>query len=427
MLKIKVDRLLFVLLIFLIIYNPPIGPIKALLVLFPISSVYILLNFNYIKSNFKSIINGYVLWLFLFLYVLLVALCNDNSPAFLQSFIYILAAVIPSSIMVTALMRKSKRDFRYFIDTILYSGLIQCFVSLMSFFDNNVKNILVRLMINGRVFQEDTYSAYMQNIRLFGFSTGLTFGMPAVQAFLAIVSLYLAISNKYSKKYYIMIPLFSFSGIVNARSSLIIMGIGIVALLFAFPQNKVEKGLNRCFKIFMIIILALISTVAGVHVLKTISPTTYIWIEEGFLQIVMLFYGDTSFGYFSYLVDSDRWVLPSGLGFLFGYGIRVLGPNPTNVTTDIGYVNDIYFGGIVYSAILYLLMLKYILSFRRFEENKYPGFNKFLLLFFLASFIVLNFKGYIFDLNNFFVLFIIIAVFISSRVSCQLKTKTRIE
>ena len=90
-----------------------------------------------------------------------------------------------------------------------------------------------------------------------------------------------------------------------------------------------------------------------------------------------------------------------------------MNPNDTGIFTDIGYVNDIAFGGIFYAVILYMMMLRYTLSIRKHRDVVYPSINRFLCIFFLGSFIVLNYKGYVFDLNNFFALFIMIVVFCS--------------
>ncbi len=414
MIKLKTDRLLLVIIAFMMIYNPPIGPIKSLLVVFPIAGFYILLNYRYVKNNFHKIINQYLVWMLLFIYIFVVALCNDNPPAFLQSFIYVLASVIPASIMITCMIDKKGYDLHYYIDTILYAGLIQCVLSIAAFFNRGIKDVLLRLMISGGLFQNDTYSAYMVNLRLFGFSTGLTFGMPSVQAFLAIIALYMAINNKRSVKYYIMIPLFAFSGIINARSSLIIIGIGVIAIALSLSAGNTVKKIAR---ILGIIVLAVVLINVGLSILRTLSPTTHTWIEEGIAQISMFFRGDTTSGYFSYVGDDSRWDLPSGLNLIFGYGIRVLNRNKLNILTDIGYINDIYFGGLIYAVILYTLMIKYVMSLNKYRFSNGSTLNKFLYISFMASFIVLNVKGYVFDLNNFFVLFVMIAIFNSGYAS----------
>ncbi|MCR5420819.1 MAG: hypothetical protein K6E98_07430 [Lachnospiraceae bacterium] len=309
---------------------------------------------------------------------------------------------------------KKGYDLHYYIDTILYAGLIQCVLSIAAFFNRGIKDVLLRLMISGGLFQNDTYSAYMVNLRLFGFSTGLTFGMPSVQAFLAIIALYMAINNKRSVKYYIMIPLFAFSGIINARSSLIIIGIGVIAIALSLSAGNTVKKIAR---ILGIIVLAVVLINVGLSILRTLSPTTHTWIEEGIAQISMFFRGDTTSGYFSYVGDDSRWDLPSGLNLIFGYGIRVLNRNKLNILTDIGYINDIYFGGLIYAVILYTLMIKYVMSLNKYRFSNGSTLNKFLYISFMASFIVLNVKGYVFDLNNFFVLFVMIAIFNSGYAS----------
>lgn len=364
---------------------------------------------------FHKVILGYLAWLILFVYVVLVAFINDNPASSLKSFIYILAAVIPTCIMITSLIKKSKNNFYYLIDTILYAGLIQCSLSIASFLIKSLKNVLVAWMIAGGVFEDDTYSTYVQNLRLFGFSTGLTFGMPAVQAFLAIVALYMAINHKgNSIRYFIMVPLFAFSGIVNARTAIVIMGVGLGALLFSFSDKGTANIQRKALRIVGIIIIGIVCIAIGLKLIKFLSPNTYIWIDEGISQISRFFNRDTSSGYFSYVTNKDKWSIPNGLGFFFGTGIRVLNPNKYGVITDIGYVNDIYLGGLVYALLIYALIIKYTFQIRMSKCINCPGLSRFLSVFFIASFLVLNYKGYVFDLNNFFVLFILIVVFCAS-------------
>lgn len=414
----KMDRIVLVIVVFMLIYNPPIWHYKSLLVLFAISAVYIVINFNNIQRMFRKVILGYCAWLLMFIYIALVAFLNNNPASYLKSFIYILAAVIPTSVMITSIIKKKGLDFHYLLDTILYAGLFQCGLAISAFFIRRIKNVLVALMISGGVFKDDTYSAYMQNLRLFGFSTGLTYGMPAVQAFLAIIALYLAINKKGKAiKYFLMVPLFAFSGIINARTSIVIMGIGMIALAVSFSNKNTASAKIKALRIVGIAIIGIISIIFGLWLIKTLSPNTYIWIDEGISQISRFFNRDTSSGYFSYVTDKDQWSIPSGLDLFLGTGIRVLDPNKYGVSTDIGYVNDLYFGGILYSLLLYVLIAKYHLQIRLSKCISSPGLSRFLSLFFLASFIVLNYKGYVFDLNNFFVLFVLIVVFCVSSSS----------
>lgn len=409
----KAERCLLVVILFMMIYNPPIGRIKSLLVLAPFSVIYIIFNYRYILMNFKSVITGYFVWTLLLFYILLVAVLNNKPPENVRSYIYILVSVIPTSMMITSIIKKRGNDLFYYIDTILYAGLIQCFLSFAAFFSGSIKNFFVNLMINGRVFAEDTYGEYMASLRLFGFSTGLTFGMPVVQGFLAVLALYFAINRKHSLKYYLMVVLFAFSGVINARSTIVVLGLGSAIALLTFQQNDIGIVMNRILKILGVAILALILISFGLSILKKTSYNTFVWFEEGIEQIKMFFYGDTSSGYFSYIADSERWKLPSGLNLLFGMNRRVLGAEDFSVMSDIGYVNDIYFGGLFYAVILYTMMVKYIIQLRRSRE--YNGFGKFLSIVFFCLFIILNFKVYVFDLNNFFVLFVMIAVYISRK------------
>lgn len=411
--KTIIDRCEIVAVIFMLMYNPPIWKTKSLLVLAIVSCVYIILNYRYIIRLFGRVLQQYIVWIPLFIYLFVVALSNNNKPLSLQSFIYLLIAVIPTSIMLTALVYKKGYDFQYYLDSILYAGLLQCIISILAFFSPGLKNILVNMMIAGKVFQDGTYSSYIMNLRIFGFSTGLTFGMPALHAFLAVIAFYLATNNqKKSVKYYIMVPLFAFSGVINARTTVIIIGVGLIAYLIC--NYNMLGNAKRLLQFVVLSVAIVLIGFIGIVVLDTFSHATYVWFTEGLSQVLGFFSGDTTTGYFSYVTGSGKWIIPKDFNLITGFGIRVMGQNPIGPSTDVGYVNDIFFGGIIYSTIIYSCIVYYsydvLLKYKGYYIN---GFNRFITLYFILSLIVLNFKGYIIDLNNFFVLFIMLTVFCS--------------
>ncbi|MFP3489316.1 hypothetical protein R0K20_17130, partial [Staphylococcus sp. SIMBA_130] len=87
------------------------------------------------------------------------------------------------------------------------------------------------------------------------------------------------------------------------------------------------------------------------------------------------------------------------MGVLFGEGERILSSNDSGVRSDIGYINDIWLGGIFYSFLLYVFFLLLIRDIGRYN-NENIRIGKFLYFLLLGTFIVSNIKGYIFVMNN---------------------------
>ena len=90
-----------------------------------------------------------------------------------------------------------------------------------------------------------------------------------------------------------------------------------------------------------------------------------------------------------YLI-SDRLFFPEGIGLLFGTGSRVFG-NLTQgvVSSDIGFVNDIFMGGIIYIFILYGAYYMLIASSISKKQN-------LLKIILVIALLVANWKGELF-------------------------------
>ena len=129
--------------------------------------------------------------------------------------------------------------------------------------------------------------------------------------------------------------------------------------------------------------------------------------KEGFKDIEALLKRDTdNKGYYSYISNNDRYVLPnSSLGLFFGEGISIAGGrNKYGVYSDIGFVNDIWTGGLIYLVCVYCYM--FIQLKRLCTRNNV--LSLFIFVYFTGLILILNFKGRIFSMNSFlnFIIFL---------------------
>src|SRR5699024_10427956 len=152
----------------------------------------------------------------------------------------------------------------------------------------------------------------------------------------------------------ISIVAISFAAIINARTSLIIFMIGILSFLLF--QNK--KYWTRILLFMTISLLVVLPVLNGPIVLNT-SNQTFVWVINGFNEIVNFISGNSvDSGYFAYITERNVYELPKGLGLLFGTGNRTMGgANYLGVSSDVGYINDIWLGGILFSLIIYGLFV----------------------------------------------------------------------
>ncbi len=401
-------KLLLVLGIFFLVYYPPVLGFHSLRILAFISVVYLFLNIRKLHTlfNTRRILNTYLVWIGILVWMAAVVILNGQAFGSLNAFVYWLIAVIPASLMIGAEIRKSGGELDTLIDLVLNAGMLQGILAVASFFLPFVKQYFLNRLSAAEVLDLEYYGYYV-DMRLYGYSNGLTYAMPVIQAILAMVAIYLAINK--SLKYLIYVPFLMFSAIINGRTPIIIVAICALVLLF----QRLTINPRKAIRIFLLLAGVIVVVVFGLVILNKYAYYTFLWIQDGAKQITGFFKGDFSEGYFSYLMDPAKWILPGGFSVLFGTGARIMGENPTGVVSDIGYVNDIWLGGLLYCVVAYCLVCSYIHKFRKHPatDTSQQMLVKYLSRCLLLCAVFLNLKGYVINLNCVANFFVLIAVF----------------
>lgn len=391
--------------VFLFIYVPPIGKINVLHILGAISWIYIILNNSMVSKiiNLNLILKIYAVLSFFWLYLLTVTLVNGTSILNTSFYLFWMFDVIPICIMLNVYFSVKKFKINDFLNILMIVGTIQGVLSIASFFSSNIQDFFVNQLINYGYSERITELA---SFRIYGFASNLTFSTPIVQGVLTSVSLYLAITKKWN--YILFTPLLLFSAIINARTAFVIIAVGIILIFFVGIKIKISSIIR--FVVITVVFSVIINV--GMSALKENSKETYDWVITGFDEIIQFVESgpNQNVGYFSYISNPEKYTLPDGLNAVFGIGARILNENNYGARSDIGYVNDIWLGGIIYSICLYLFFLLILVSIGK--TNKEP---KYLSILLLCTLIFSNIKGYIFGLNNLTNLLFLIFTFIVLR------------
>lgn len=221
--------------------------------------------------------------------------------------------------------------------------------------------------------------AYIFTTRIYGISNDYTYGMPILHGMLCGLDYYYGITrNKKLLKY---LPLIFIVTILNGRTGIIIsiatITIATVMLLFQRTKNK--------FRVLVSFAVIAVTAVLALTAIKNLAPNAYKFINQAYTEIISYVkYGELS-GTTKYLVE-DRFFMPNGIDLIFGTGTRVYGQLAVSTkSSDIGYVNDLFMGGIIYATILYVTFLRLIL-----KTNK----NKTIpIVIVVTSLIIANWKG----------------------------------
>lgn len=399
-----IPQFLIVIGLFVLFYNPPIFSFNSMHIVGGISICLLLafypkrfkkwMNYQGLAQKFTYLVLGIIL---IFVYGISVSVIGKGNMA--DSFayaIYYLIDIIPfGALMIIYCSQKNFQSKDYY-NLFLLTGYIQAILAVLAFFVEPIKIWLNERMAAYGYLSIDLIVAH----RNYGFAGTLTFATPILQSILSLMAIYQGITQ--SKRYFLGAALLAFSAIINARTSLIVLFIGffLLFLLSGLSLNKKMKIVIYGSLLFLIVALSF-------AFLNQYAPDTIAWIQEGIEEIFDAISGDVEEGTFAFLLNPDWYKLPSGFSVLWGTGHRVItGYNGYN--SDIGYINDIWFGGIIYAAIKYFFIYSLIFYLMK---HKSEGLIKYMGILFAVLMPILNIKGLAFDMNGFsnmiFILFLI--------------------
>lgn len=393
----KVKNILMVIYIFFVLFSLPILPINMTHILGFIANIMLLIKFSHYRNSRyinKNIIKIYVFLFLLLFFNIITALLNVYSVNILSLFsdiTHLIINVLPISIYIAWFLRENNKTQRDLFSYIVFACSIQAVLSIISYLSPNIQSTFVNLMISSGF---DELLITLSKNRIYGLSTGLTFAMPVLMSFVSVLSLKMSIHYK-KRKFLLLFPMIAFSAIINARVSLIIIPIGILLVFF-----KV-----KFMKLIPTVILVSLLVFLGYPLLGPESINMK-WITDGVNEIKDLVLSGEATGTFDYLLSIEQWRLPSGINLIFGNGYRVMTMNVSGYMSDIGYINDIWFGGMIYIILITSFFM--FLVIKIFSKNE---INVFFVIFSILTLFITNIKGFIFSFNNFAVLIIIVSVF----------------
>ena len=396
---------------FILLYIPPLLPFSSLHILALIAWCHILTHRTiYSKFFYLNIVKIALYLIFVMLYIFIVMLVNGQQAIVALGEVYSrLGAFIFEMVPVACyIVYKAWRKHIDILDLIIFAATLQGIISVFSFLFPNIQNYIVSTMV------ENGYSDVYLNLksyRLYGVSYSMLFGMPIANSIIAVLAFYLSFSK--GLKYLICSLLILFSAIINARITFVVLIIFSIFILYELlkPNGEKKTVLIARFIIFSIIIFVL-GYLLYYFVSKNNDRIITGWISGIQNTVALIFNIDNRSSYFSYYRGSDRWQLPERfISIVLGTGQRVIRGN-LDYNSDIGYINDIWLGGLLYSVLIYLFVIKEFLHlgvwFKCRTRLRLIGFV------FLLIFAITNIKGTVVGINEVMALFSIL--FVSSYI-----------
>lgn len=265
---------------------------------------------------------------------------NGNPIQFYRFFVLCFELPVCATYIASFFYRK-KMTIYSLIDVLISVGVLQGLIAILMLFIPSFKQL-----INQHYFQfwDSRYIGWSQS-RMYGFSDNLLHTTPIIQSVIALICI---VFRPKDKRNMIFIPILLVSAFVNTRTSAVVFVVGLGSVLL------IEKK-NLIFSVFKVLFYSVLFFAAFFMIIPFFSEGAYSYFRDGLKEIVFFVTGYVSENSFFYVLFQRFFVFPKNLlGVLFGYGvqIQVLTAHSYGVHSDIGYINDIWTGGIVFCIII---------------------------------------------------------------------------
>jgi hypothetical protein len=377
--KEKTKNLFVILFMYIFIYTPPLKglPFPSSLILLPIIYMYIGLNWNFFFKFLQRIKFELLILFLLLVYVFVLDLSAKQNVYFTHLMYYIFEIIPGCYVIVHYFIRHYKEE--NFYNLIIKLGFIAATVSLLAFIFPTIKDFLNSI-------QKMSELTIVDLRRNNGFSTGLLFAYSIGQGIIAVLCLEMS-----KKSYLYLIPfiIILISIMINARIGFVPIFIYVVYIIF---KLKVK---NIFFVVFFIIFLF----IANKNGLFTPIQEVIDWNLSMFYDISSGLFGTTNiysqydYTWLDFIKDNFLVFPKSFFGWIFGEQ-RLVFTDPVK-NSDIGYINDLIYGGLVLVIMISIYYIKIAYSFFKLKAGNSHLFG-FLILF---TYLITNLKGEFFRPN----------------------------
>lgn len=395
-----INKLLISIFLFLYIYIPPICTINILNILSVVSCIGIVVHFKIFKDIIKKMkTEKYILCMLLIIvYLSFVVIFNTGNIKNIYSLMLFIVQTSICGIYIIGTCIRLQLKEKEILKILLYVTLFQSVLSILSYCDRNLQQIFIDLSVKTGESREiiNIFKEY----RYFGFSSQLTFTMPIVQVLMIFILWIKFRPQKFIEfiTNIIMSGMLLFSAIINARISIIILGLGIISLIVLKLIDLKKKNNFRFYIISGSLVVFIITMILVYPIFRNnikITNETLQWIFASVDELYGAIFMNKSSVTLSNLFGEIK--MPESWSLVFGTGNTVY--YAEQYRTDVGYINDIWLGGIIYCITLYGAVSYWFLKSSKDKENEQKS-NQMIRSLIVIMMLVANIKGQIFYSNS---------------------------
>lgn len=402
--------LVSILILYFYLHNPIFtltGGVGAIKLLYPLAFLYWLTkNVACSKAvyHFRGVLKYLVLILFFVIFRYVIG--GDSSPIYFNVIMLLEVYFLPITIVV--FLKNNNFQSKDFITLLLVISAIASVITAacvaIPSFGSYVRHSLL-------LFNQNDY--LMENLyRGFGISDSLTSSYGFIQGVMLALGIFYLKDNKW---FLLFIPFMLFSILLNARTGIILAVIGI---LLTFICKKQFKYMLITLGVTFIVISLIPFFISSLG----LSDDSLLFITGFFDEVISVFESkdisssNTTSALFDSMIvwpdDLFQWILGRGFS-LFRADFHV--------NSDVGYINQLNYGGLVYVFIL-LSFFFYLI-----KQMKYRHVDRFIIYMFIFSALILNVKCDFFCNIGIFRLFLLMFYFNVLNDKSQTHNVKRIE
>ena len=394
-------RLCLIAVIWCFIFDPPLlGSFSVLLPIAYVAWIYLALN----RSFDGRFVCTELLLMAFGLYLVLVATLNGETISGASSFAHWIIEVVPIAFSLTVHLRKHGVGLEGFLMLLVGAAVVEAALVYLALFNEGVHERFIQMIVASGTSTGDFFEEW--GFRSYGLASNLQYSSPIALAMASLFAFFRWLEKGTFWSLVISLALIP-AAVVNARTSLVVIVIGYIGLSFVRAR---KKGLIKGILVFASAIVAMLAFIEY-------APSTQhtIWIRDALYDILSVvgFESSATYSTFSYFSDSEVYRLPDNLlTLLFGSGSTIILGSSLGASSDIGFVNDVWLGGIVYAAAMGIILAVGAKMVYDRLQRKDKITARSILLILAICFIVGNVKGLFLSFNNASTALILVVCFI---------------
>lgn len=286
--------------------------------------------------------------------------------------------IVHAAIIVDKLRKFGYSKMQGF-EILLKFGMLQGILCILGLLLPEVKDIFISLYQAGGGFNQ-----FVIDTRIFGISSDYTFGTPIYHGLIAGLAVYFALKDRI-RRYYLYVPFILLATFLNGRTGILVFLVTATASIFYIYAKR--SRLINAFIAFGVVIALLVGLLAGV---ARFAPNAYNFIDSFIEDTKNLLEKHELTGNYEVLYETSK-IMPKNEKLLFGEGYRIYdaqGAQRAGGRSDVGYINDLFIGGIFYIIVLYSATFSFMMHHERKEA--------FIFLLIIFVILIVNIKGEIF-------------------------------